>query len=60
MSWCRSRRLQAEITDDIYQQLKADMQFSFTATVSDPVAYRAGVVGMAKVAQRDMLSLVKQ
>jgi hypothetical protein len=38
----------------------ADMQFSFTATVSDPVAYRAEVVGMAKVAQRDMLSLVKQ
>lgn len=38
----------------------ADAQFNFVATVSDPVAYRAEVVGMAKLAQRDMLALVKQ
>jgi hypothetical protein len=37
----------------------ADVQFSYTATVSDPAAYRADVVGMVKVAQRDMLTLVK-
>lgn len=38
----------------------ADAQFIFVATVSDPMAYRAEVVGMAKLAQRDMLALVKQ
>ena len=38
----------------------ADVQFSFTATISDPAAYRAEVVGMATTAQRDMLTLVKQ
>lgn len=37
----------------------ADMQYTFNAKVSDPVAYRAEVVGMVKVAQRDMLTLVK-
>ncbi len=37
----------------------ADMQYTFNAKVSDPVAYRAEVVGMVKVAQRDMLALVK-
>jgi len=37
----------------------ADVQFTFIATVSDPAAYRAEVVGMAKLAQRDMLALVK-
>jgi hypothetical protein len=38
----------------------ADVQFAFTASIGDPAAYRAEVVGMVKVAQRDMLSLVKQ
>lgn len=38
----------------------ADAQFEFTASISDPAAYRAEVVGMAKQAQRDMLVLVKQ
>ena len=38
----------------------ADMQYTFNAKVSDPVAYRAEVVGMVKVAQRDMLTLVKR
>ena len=31
----------------------------YTATVSDPAAYRADVLGMVKVAQRDMLAQVK-
>jgi len=38
----------------------ADTQFEFTASISDPAAYRAEVVGMVKQAQRDMLVLVKQ
>jgi hypothetical protein len=38
----------------------ADVQFTFIATVSDPAAYKAEVLGMAKLAQRDMLALVKQ
>ena len=37
----------------------ADAQFTFTATITDPAAYRAEVVGMVKAAQRDMLSLLK-
>jgi len=32
----------------------------YTASISDAAAYREEVVGMAKVAQRDMLGLVKQ
>lgn len=38
----------------------ADAQFEFTASISNPAAYRAEVVGMVKQAQRDMLVLVKQ
>jgi len=38
----------------------ADVQFAFTASIGDPAAYRAEVVGMLKVAQRDMLALVKR
>ena len=38
----------------------ADTQFEFTASISDPAAYRAEVVGMVKQAQRDMLVLVKR
>jgi len=38
----------------------ADAQFEFTATLSDPAAYRAEVVGMVTTAQRNMLTLVKQ
>ncbi|MEI6736953.1 MAG: hypothetical protein WCL29_00575 [Pseudomonadota bacterium] len=38
----------------------ADVQFTYIATVSDASAYRAEVVGMVKVAQRDMLTMVKQ
>jgi hypothetical protein len=38
----------------------ADTQFEFTASIADPAAYRAEVVGMVKQAQRDMLVLVKQ
>lgn len=38
----------------------ADAQFVYTASISDAAAYREEVVGMAKVAQRDMLGLVKQ
>ena len=37
----------------------ADVQFTFIASISDPAAYRAEVVGMAKMAQRDMLALIK-
>jgi len=37
----------------------ADVQFTFIATVSDAAAYRAEVVGMAKLAQQSMLALVK-
>lgn len=37
----------------------ADAQFTFTATISDPVAYRAEVVGMVKAAQREMLNVLK-
>jgi hypothetical protein len=38
----------------------ADVQFIFIASVSDPAAYRAEVVSMAKLAQQGMLALVKQ
>lgn len=38
----------------------ADTQFEFTASISNPAAYRAEVVGMATTAQRNMLTLVKQ
>jgi hypothetical protein len=38
----------------------ADVQFAYTATISDAAAYHEEVVGMVKVAQRDMLALVKQ
>jgi hypothetical protein len=38
----------------------ADAQFVYTASISDAAAYREEVVGMVKVAQRDMLGLVKQ
>lgn len=38
----------------------ADTQFEFTASISDPAAYHTEVVGMVKLAQRDMLNLVKQ
>ena len=38
----------------------ADAQFLYTATISDAAAYREEVVGMVKVAQRDMMGLVKQ
>ncbi len=38
----------------------ADAQFVFIATIADPAAYRAEVLGMVKMAQRDMLVLVKQ
>ena len=37
----------------------ADVQFTFIASVSDTAAYRAEVVGMAKLAQQGMLALVK-
>jgi hypothetical protein len=38
----------------------ADVQFTFIATVSDTAAYKSEVLGMAKLAQQSMLSLVKQ
>ena len=38
----------------------ADAQFEFTAAISDPAAYREEVVSMVKLAQREMLTLVKQ
>lgn len=38
----------------------ADLQYTFIASVSDTAAYREEVVGMAKLAQQSMLSLVKQ
>ena len=38
----------------------ADVQFIYVASVSDAPAYKAEVLGMAKMAQRDMLALVKQ
>ena len=38
----------------------ADAQFIFTATISDPAAYRTEVVSMVKLAQRDMLAMVKR
>lgn len=38
----------------------ADAQFIFVASVADATAYRAEVVGMAKLAQQGMLALVKQ
>lgn len=38
----------------------ADVQFTFIASVSDAAAYRAEVLGMAKLAQQGMLALVKQ
>lgn len=38
----------------------ADVQFAFTASIGDPAAYRAEVIGMLTVAQRDMLALVKR
>ena len=37
----------------------ADVQFIYIASVSDAPAYKAEVLGMAKMAQRDMLALVK-
>jgi hypothetical protein len=37
----------------------ADVQFIYTASINDPVAYRAEVVSMVKAAQHDMLALVK-
>lgn len=37
----------------------ADVQFTFIASVADAPAYRAEVVGMAKLAQQGMLALVK-
>ena len=37
----------------------ADVQFNYIASISDPAAYHADVVAMVKVAQRDMLNLVK-
>lgn len=37
----------------------ADVQFIYTASISDPAAYKAEVVSMVKAAQRDMLTLVK-
>jgi hypothetical protein len=38
----------------------ADAQFVYVATISDPAAYRAEVLGMATIAQREMLVLVKR
>ncbi|MCV2369819.1 hypothetical protein [Roseateles oligotrophus] len=38
----------------------ADVQFVFTSAIADPTAYHAEVLGLVKLAQRDMLSLVKQ
>lgn len=38
----------------------ADAQATFTASIADPVAYRTEVVSMVKMAQRNMLALVKQ
>jgi hypothetical protein len=38
----------------------ADAQAVFTAVISDPAAYHADVLAMVKLAQRDMLSLLKQ
>ena len=38
----------------------ADAQFTFTATISDPAAYRTEVLSMVTAAQRSMLTLVKQ
>jgi hypothetical protein len=37
----------------------ADVQFIYIASISDAAAYKAEVLGMAKMAQRDMLALVK-
>lgn len=37
----------------------ADVQFIYVASVSDAPAYKAEVVGMTKLAQRDMLALIK-
>ena len=37
----------------------ADVQFVATAMVANPAAYRAEVVGLVSLAQRDMLALVK-
>jgi hypothetical protein len=37
----------------------ADVQFTYIASVSDPAAYQAEVLAMARLAQRDMLTLVK-
>ncbi len=38
----------------------ADAQFEFTAAISDANAYREEVLSMVKLAQREMLTLVKQ
>ena len=38
----------------------ADVKFTFTATLTDPKAYREEVVAMVKAAQKDLLALVKQ
>lgn len=37
----------------------ADVQFAYTASISEPAAYSAELLGMVKVAQHDMLVLVK-
>jgi hypothetical protein len=38
----------------------ADKQFTFIVTITDPAAYKAEVLSMVKLAQRDMLAVVKQ
>jgi hypothetical protein len=37
----------------------ADVQFAYTATITDAAAYREEVVAMVKVAQHDMLKLAR-
>jgi hypothetical protein len=38
----------------------ADVQIFFDASINDPAAYRTELVGLAKLAQHDMLALAKQ
>jgi hypothetical protein len=38
----------------------ADKQFAFTVTIANPAAYRTEVTGLIKLAQKDLLALVKQ
>lgn len=38
----------------------ADKQFAFTVTIANADAYRAEVTGLIKLAQKDLLTLVKQ